>query len=158
MLVFVYNNLTAYDDVHDTVQDLNLSSRKLIFIPVNDCNNINAGGGSHWSLLVYHQSDHSFYYYDSSGSYNLNNAKQLANKLVKHIKPSNNSKTAATVLVRNTPQQSNGHDCGCFVLANSHYLAQQVNGDDGNLVKNVNGQTAKQIRQRLVQILKEHQQ
>ena len=139
--------------MRDTVQDLNLPSRKLIFIPVNDCSNIDLGGGSHWSLPVYHQADKSFYYYDSSGSYNLNNAKQLANKLVKHI---HSSSTKATVLVRNTPQQSNGYDCGCFVLADSHYLAQQ-GGNDDLLLKNVNSQTARQVRQRLVQILKEHQ-
>ena len=145
-------------DVSEAVNELDLKNKQLIFIPVNDCSNVDCGGGSHWSLLVYHRRiKNTFYAYDSCNQYNLKSAKQLAHKLSRHITPG--IKDAPVVESRPSPQQSNGYDCGCYVLAMTHYLAEHKGNDKDlcNKSSGVHDQVASNVRQTLLNILMEHE-
>jgi sentrin-specific protease 8 len=97
---------------------LDLTSKSLIFFPVND-GILDQSTGSHWSLLIYKKSSNTFYYYDSMNNYNLKVAIAIKTA-IEGIFP------AGSKLVQiATPEQSNGYDCGIYVLAITRILAQR---------------------------------
>jgi len=51
----------------------------------NNTNPELAGGGSHWSLLVYAKSVNKFLHYDSAGPMNMSYARRTAKKVAKRI-------------------------------------------------------------------------
>lgn len=98
--------------VEQLLSDLKLDEFDIIFVPVNDNPDVTvAGGGSHWSLLVYSKSTECFYYFDSLGEYNYETATDLKTKIevgLKHgLIPIKSVKCS---------QQTNGYDCGVYVL------------------------------------------
>merc|ERR1712179_197651 len=62
------------DEISMVLSTLDLDTKKLIFLPVND-NASTQSGGSHWSLLLWDKSLNRFEYYDSiescTGSENI---------------------------------------------------------------------------------------
>jgi len=96
------------------VDPLNLKSRLLVLLPVNDSVLLDHPGGSHWSLLVYDCFAKKYYHYDSLIGSNLNHAKKIANNL-------NLSKEI--VEIRCT-QQQNSFDCGVFVCCNAENVVK----------------------------------
>jgi len=65
------------------VDPLRLPDKELVIFPVNDNNDVSvAGGGSHWSLLVYHRTRNIFEHYDSCLQCN----RSYAEKLFENIK------------------------------------------------------------------------
>ncbi len=121
----------APDSAHEIFGDMDLQSKQLIFMPVSDSEDMeSAGSGSHWSLVVYHKSSDTFYSYDSHQNHNEGAARRLA-KAMSPLVSSKNQKFKFEN--RRTPQQTNGADCGCFVLAITQYLMEHA-GDDSQLV------------------------
>mmetsp|Transcript_8985 Transcript_8985/g.10459 ORF Transcript_8985/g.10459 Transcript_8985/m.10459 type:complete len:234 (-) Transcript_8985:156-857(-) len=101
------------DNVFLTIKD-----KELVFIPVVGNADMNAGGGSHWSLLVYH--NEKFYHLDSSNGSNRFTARSLASRFISLL---SNVKNLNFLTINSAPQQSNSYDCGVFVLANAEYIA-----------------------------------
>lgn len=105
-----------------------LTTAKIIFIPIN--NNLDvqdAGGGSHWSLLVYYRPANHFYYYDSirgSGSERLAKAAVDRGNLGSIIASS--SSTKSFFMPIESPVQTNGFDCGVYLCAITEILAQRT--------------------------------
>lgn len=100
-----------------------LAAAALVLIPVNNNTDADeAGGGSHWSLLVYRRRtgpDSSgpsrFEHYDSCGNANGAFAKDVALKLIPLLQPADRGPTLKLVGMT-IPQQTNGFDCGVHAL------------------------------------------
>lgn len=132
-------NVDDVDVVKASVEPLEFGTKNLIFFPVND--------SEHWSLLVYDRKLNMFLHHDSKEGSNDMQAKKLFETLKdcvvrsangkENIKPKkkNNNKRSSKPSVTSsklsapsvstppsfeectTPQQTNGYDCGLFVLA-----------------------------------------
>lgn len=106
------------DDIPGILGPLELTGKELVFFPLND-NRETEAGGAHWSLLTWHKTE-GFRHFDSAGNSNLTVAKDVAGRLSSalgfdltkiHKKPS-------------CPQQNNGFDCGVFVIGFMRNLAK----------------------------------
>ncbi|PNG99960.1 NEDD8-specific protease 1, partial [Tetrabaena socialis] len=120
------------DMAAEVLAPLQPAGRGLVLLPVND--NPDAGqaaGGSHWSLLVFHRPSNTLRHYDSSAGCNTRPARQLASAIGPALAGGSGQAAAAGpdpalgpapalpryVEVAGVPQQSNGYDCGAYVLA-----------------------------------------
>ncbi|KAJ3299934.1 SUMO1 sentrin specific peptidase 8 [Borealophlyctis nickersoniae] len=100
-----------------------LQEKLAVFIPVNDEQRNVAGGGSHWSLMVYFRPTNTFYYYDSLGTLNRDSAKQTMRSLTPLIAGEATSSFFADV---DTPPQTNPFDCGVYVMAITELIASRI--------------------------------
>ncbi|KAJ4807586.1 NEDD8-specific protease 1 [Rhynchospora pubera] len=105
----------------DVVAPLALSRRKLVLFPVNDNPDVTlAEGGSHWSLLVCHVPSRLFAHHDSSGRLNSPHARHLFHSL----NPFFISPQDFRYIEGPTPMQTNGYDCGLYVMAIARCVCQ----------------------------------
>ncbi|KAF2090635.1 cysteine proteinase [Saccharata proteae CBS 121410] len=89
-----------------------------IFLPINDCHNVNeAEGGSHWSLLLVSVVDGVAFHYDSLSASNENDARTCTQKMATLL-----GKSFRYIEMKDSPQQENGNDCGIFVCLLMRYL------------------------------------
>ena len=132
-------NLTIQPQPSASLQS-NIQTKR-VFVPINDqyARSRSAfatpGGGSHWSFLLWvlvtssHKSSSDldavkfsskYYHFDSSRGYNASAAEAVSNKLQKVLFSSNNCEDDMekeyTLVECQTPQQTNGYDCGVFML------------------------------------------
>ena len=99
--------------VAKTVEDLKLKEMDYVFFPVNNNDNVDGEGGSHWSLLVYISDKRhvKFYHHDPISGANHRHA----NELIKNLSKANTffkSKPKIEEVV--IPEQVNGYDCGIY--------------------------------------------
>jgi len=108
-----------------TLKDVlpNFSSTTHIFLPINDCRNVEqAEGGSHWSLLLVSILDGVAFHYDSLTPSNDEEARTVAKKMSELL-----GKPLRFINMDDTPQQENGSDCGVFVcLVMQHLLLKRL--------------------------------
>ena len=96
----------------------NFSRTSHIFLPINDCRNVEvAEGGSHWSLLVVSLADQYAFHYDSLNPANRNEAQLVSNKISQLL-----GKPIRFINLEDSPQQSNSSDCGVFVCIEMRHL------------------------------------
>lgn len=140
------------------VDPLRLPDKELVIFPINDNDDVNlAGGGSHWSLLVYNRSRNIFEHYDSYFQCN----RLYAGKLFENIKGfMGPPASSATFTLHFTPQQKNGYDCGVFVLAIVKELCAcegNISGEDWEAVleSRVTTSTVGQMRNQILEIIDE---
>lgn len=115
------------DEYAELGQGLQIQSRKICFLPVND-NQEFGGDSSHWSLLVYYCDARRFEHYDSSSGHNTQAAKRVSETFQTLLRASSAEKSAGKASfqnVRDCPQQRNGYDCGMYVLRLAEYLCKQ---------------------------------
>jgi len=110
------------------LEPLGLSSKCAVMWALNNCASLEAPGGSHWSLLVFVRDSQTFYHLDSSTGMNNLVAKEMAGKAAKLV----GAVEQASVIEMNVEQQSNGHDCGLFLLFNSGRVGEMLK-DKGDL-------------------------
>lgn len=108
-------------DVAGVAADLQLSSKELILIPLNNSRDDGSfstpsASGTHWSTLAYEKTSNTFYSFDSlTQGFTLETAKRFAKKLGMHLESRNGA--APTITVAETPAQRNMYDCGmCYTL------------------------------------------
>uniref|UniRef100_A0A0E0F1C4 Ubiquitin-like protease family profile domain-containing protein n=1 Tax=Oryza meridionalis TaxID=40149 RepID=A0A0E0F1C4_9ORYZ len=97
--------------VHD------IASRLLVLFAVNDNEDLDNVGGTHWSLLVLDNTSGSssrFVHHDSLGTRNLVPAQRLA-AMLRQALPGGD--TIPPLVNASTPRQSNSYDCGIYVMA-----------------------------------------
>ncbi|XP_034934540.1 sentrin-specific protease 8-like [Chelonus insularis] len=118
---------------------------QFIFFPLNDCQKYDDAGGTHWSLLVYSNPEDKFFYLDSMKSdYNRSMAKSFANGINEYLITNNLKNTQSTSMSFKDiqcPQQTNGYDCGVFVLTYAEIILQHVKSNlkvEGCNFSNVN--------------------
>jgi sentrin-specific protease 8 len=116
---YLLSNLPDAASVAAVAEPLRLGSRLLALLPVNDNPDASvAEGGSHWTLLVLDRTGASlrFVHHDSiRGAPNLPVARRLADALGPLVA---DAQGRAPPLVEGpTPSQTNGYDCGVYVMA-----------------------------------------
>lgn len=103
------------------LEPLNAKGKSFIFLPLNDNNEVKAGG-NHWSLLVFSRPESTFYYYDSLSS----------GTSLRSLRPFLLELSAAIdchefdVRQGDCIKQNNSYDCGIHVLCNIECLARRA--------------------------------
>lgn len=108
------------EELEMCLDQLSLSQRDLLFIPVNDAQDPElVGGGSHWSLLMFHRASNAFFYMDSivSSSNNRSFALSYARNLHPTLHVENT--TGYSFVDVKSSTQSNGYDCGLYLISNA---------------------------------------
>lgn len=120
----------------DCLAPLKLRDKNLVIFTVNDNVDVNeAGGGSHWSLLVYYRKMNMFVHHDSFHGINSLHAEMLS-KSVAGLLADYQFAASASFVDCPTPRQRNAHDCGLYVLAIAERIcdwyqdASEGKGDD----------------------------
>jgi sentrin-specific protease 8 len=116
------------EDVAEDMQSLELGAAEFILLPINNNNDVNRAGGSHWSLLAWVKNVQKFFMFDSSNGMNNAHADSIAAKLAALVvDPENgNWNPAQNTVIANTPKQPNGFDCGMYVIAISEAFISHV--------------------------------
>lgn len=118
-----------------------ISDAQIIFCPLNDNDDFGCSeGGSHWSLVVFlklQSSDNTgkksyiqkALVYDSMFEANASETERLVCNMAKILHDSKDPKSNLEwdiVHVRDSPQQTNGSDCGVYVASVSSFLVSQL--------------------------------
>lgn len=93
-----------------------------IFFPVNNNENVDASGGTHWTLILYRKNEDRFFYYDS-----LNKAPSGAAKRA-HVRLRALYQTTADLERKLAPQQQEA-ECGVMVLLITEHLCDVYAGE-----------------------------
>ncbi|KAI9739639.1 MAG: hypothetical protein M1834_006357 [Cirrosporium novae-zelandiae] len=96
-----------------------LSKTTHIFLPINDCANVNQPeGGTHWSLLLVSVIDGVSFHYDSMDPQNFRDAQNTSFKISKLL----GLQRPLRFINLESPQQNNSMDCGVFVCILMKFL------------------------------------
>ncbi|XP_020786347.1 sentrin-specific protease 8 [Boleophthalmus pectinirostris] len=106
------------------LEPLGLSSRRCVFLAVNDNSNQTAGG-THWSLLVYHRGSNRFAHYDSQNGSNSVHARRIARKLEAFT----GGGGRAGFVEEQCPSQQNSYDCGMYVICICEALCERLRAE-----------------------------
>lgn len=152
------------DELEMCLDQLSLSKREIIVLPVNDSLDPTVvGGGSHWSLLLFHRASKSFFYLDSvsSASNNRSNALKYAANLEPVLHMPQDTKVSFVDVSSST--QSNGSDCGLFTISNAEHacrfiLQQGIAASTdasalGKAVSGISSSSIKDLRKQLHQLV-----
>ena len=101
---------SSIDNIRNQLQELNLLSKSLVIIPVNNAE-VNTEG-SHWSILIWSINQDSFYHVDTMGKMNKRVATGIMETMLKVL----NLDYRHHKISYYEFQQSNGYDCGLYVL------------------------------------------
>ena len=102
-----------------------LQAARLVLLPVNDNQDTTSQGGGHWSLLAFRRlgdDGAQFEYYDSCNNSNIETARAMA----QNVGPMLTGAQGTAFRAMPTPQQSNGHDCGLYVISVAQALCSEA--------------------------------
>ncbi|KAG9295720.1 hypothetical protein G9A89_001737 [Geosiphon pyriformis] len=92
----------------------------IIIFPINDNQDpLKAGGGTHWSLVVYVRPLKKFFYYDSASNFNAGPAQATIKSIADVL-----NIQGYEIIPMKTPQQDN--DCGVYVIAIIDHIFHQI--------------------------------
>eukprot|EP00003_Mantamonas_plastica_P020605 TRINITY_DN3319_c1_g1_i14.p1 TRINITY_DN3319_c1_g1~~TRINITY_DN3319_c1_g1_i14.p1 ORF type:complete len:223 (-),score=48.09 TRINITY_DN3319_c1_g1_i14:24-692(-) len=139
------------------LEPLDLASRQVIVIPVNNNQSIEKMGGSHWAVMVFKRDDNVFEYYDSMNGSNLRSAQRIAKKVIPFLGVDEDQ--GVSVVEMESPQQQNSYDCGMFVIGVTLYIVQEYLGKvkesmgEGGLLGVITQQWVTAKRKELIQLI-----
>ncbi|KAH7560972.1 hypothetical protein ACOSP7_016499 [Xanthoceras sorbifolium] len=118
-IAFWIMNCPDVESLKDFVEPLKLGQKELVIFPVNDNIDVSlAEGGSHWSLLAYERNENVFVHHDSNRRINGMQARKLFRAVVGFMGGDSGLASNARYLeCTDSPQQTNGYDCGVYVTA-----------------------------------------
>ncbi|KAI8917610.1 hypothetical protein DFJ77DRAFT_457055 [Powellomyces hirtus] len=93
-----------------------LDTREIVFMPINNGSGL-TGGGTHWSMVMYHAPSKIFYCFDSMGRMNQSAAEHAMEKLTALLRVSSPACEHVTIT-----KQANSSDCGVYVCAISEFI------------------------------------
>ncbi|VVC31391.1 Hypothetical protein CINCED_3A008314 [Cinara cedri] len=96
-------------------------SYSYIFFPLNDQEQLQSVGGTHWSLVVYGTKHRRLFHMDSIWDSNEKQARKLALKLKFYFKD-----IIDIITPLPTRQQQNSYDCGIHLMCNAENVARYV--------------------------------
>lgn len=116
-------NIYCYQIVKSWTKQINILNKDKIFFPLNLAN-------SHWALIVVFVQQKKICYYDSMSG----NGKQWMNHVLHWIKDDVEDKSKQVydntdwicVCEKKIPQQTNGHDCGMFLIMCASYVSDNL--------------------------------
>jgi sentrin-specific protease 8 len=124
---FLLAQSPCQSDNHAIVEMLNVGSKDWVLFAINDHTSVHAIGGTHWSLLVYVKQTGSFRHYDSSPG---RRSRIASARLIRQISSSMAPGIDCTLThVDLMPQQSNGYDCGVYVLKLMELICQWISAE-----------------------------
>lgn len=94
--------------------------RQFIFFALNNNEETETAGGTHWSLLVFSRPESMFLHFDSSRGVNQDQAYELSHKLKHYFGIEKNLGRVGEPLCL---QQANSYDCGIYVLCYAEHIA-----------------------------------
>lgn len=145
-------------EMHIFLEPLNATTKPFIFLPLNDNNEVKAGG-YHWSLLVFSRPESTFFYYDSiNGGTTLRSLRPFLYELAAAIAcPEFDIRQGDCI------KQCNSYDCGIHVLVNIELLAQRAlkygyiddvdEDDDDDDPMRISNQRIRQKRQDILKLI-----
>lgn len=176
----------------DIIEPLKLSSKKLVLFTVNDNDDLSGGdSGTHWSLLVYDRSSNTFSHHDSMEGVNNSHAMKLFEAVKGFMGPTAKPNTASSSTPKgrmkkkkdvgatakavavadaepsfiecDTPQQTNGYDCGLYVIAIAKVICQwhssKKKGKESNWIsaieRQVNASLEMTMRDELLKLIED---
>lgn len=96
----------------------NFTKTTHVFLPINDCRNVNeAEGGTHWSLVLVSIVDGIAFHYDSLPPGNTAEAQQVTQKIGTLL-----NRRLRFLHLDDSPIQENSSDCGIFVCLSMRHL------------------------------------
>ncbi|KAF5291579.1 hypothetical protein FQR65_LT01892 [Abscondita terminalis] len=125
MLVFVHPQVTQCiklspsTEIKVFLEPLLSNLCRFIFFALNDNEQTEVSGGSHWSLLVYSCAERMVFHFDSSRGTNHQQAIEFTSKLFRYFGLANYGCFSEPMCL----QQSNGYDCGIHVICNAEHIA-----------------------------------
>lgn len=134
----IANHPDPMDLVEANVLGSDLSQSQIVFCPLNDNDDFGTvEGGSHWSLVVFvkllekgkREYTQKAFVFDSMFEANAKETQNLVNNMSVVLHDPKDTKSTTrweTIHVRESPQQTNGSDCGVYVCAVSAYLVSQL--------------------------------
>lgn len=108
------------DEMSIFLDPLNAKDKSFIFLPLNDNNEVRAGG-NHWSLLAFSRPEGTFFYYDSMVGDSLKSLAPFVRKIAQAI-----GCPEFDFIKAHTVRQSNSYDCGIHVLCNIDRLSERA--------------------------------
>lgn len=106
---------------------LGAACKPFIFFPINDHQQSDTVGGSHWSLLVFSRPDQRFYSADSAGASNRRATLTFVQNVHGALETGAESQQQQPMVQPlRCVQQANGYDCGVHVLWNVTRLARHA--------------------------------
>ncbi|KAH3676081.1 hypothetical protein WICMUC_002378 [Wickerhamomyces mucosus] len=105
-----------------------LESANLIFLPINDNDDVEAvGSGSHWSLVIISLLDRKAMIYDTLDKSNNREAADVIKKIIEYLNNDRfNEQFFQLEEVEKTPQQLNGSDCGILISQITGFLLSRA--------------------------------
>ena len=124
-----------------------------IYVPLNNANDPDeAGGGSHWSLLVIHKSSKIAEHYDSANGTNSSIARKTASCFKQLL-----NLDSLEVVKAKTFQQTNSFDCGVYLCL---YLARDLldvhQSTTSRELVPINAESARRFRTQLLELIHDH--
>lgn len=125
-------------DFQDLYTSLKLREKEYLFLPCSDSMDFESSS-THWSLVVYHVPSNTAVHVDSYNGYNNRSARNLVTKITQlyrcfEILYVTNHGCLTEFLCRfekdvelitpKTPQQTNGYDCGVYVILSTLFIVE----------------------------------
>merc|ERR1711874_380775 len=109
-------------------KDLNLDKYEYAIIPVNDVVDLKKwSAGDHYSVVIFDIQNNCFYHLNSIAGKNVVHAKELAVNLMDGHSFNCEGKLNATFIeYKKCGRQSNGYDCGLYVIHNMKVAVENL--------------------------------
>lgn len=143
---------TNIDEIGGILSSLDLQSKQLILLSINDSYLFESAGGSHWSLLVFNAKSSKFEHYDSSfNSCNIHHAEKVAWKLNQLFFPTKQSLNIEKMYCN---QQEDSYNCGIHVICNAEGVCKKYFCNDSRPLSDiVSPASIRLTRDRLKQLI-----
>jgi sentrin-specific protease 8 len=138
------------DEVAMFLAPLELPSKDLVLITVNDNDTVDQSGGVHWSLLSFIRKHNAFYHYDSMSKHNTLQAQRIASNLNLLL----SSTETPSFNDIDCPQQSNSYDCGMYTICYTRYVLQcHLAGETKSLYETITPEVVALKRKELKELI-----